>query len=500
METAFLLIAALAALALAPPSRAADRAPDLTVTGTMTGKDHQTYREVPFRVPAGVTRLTFSFAYTGREQRAVIDLGLRDPVRFRGWSGGNKDTVTIEEADATPSYLPGPIPAGRWKLVLGVPNMRPTARATYTAKIWFGRAGDPFAGFLDKPVKAGPGWYRGDLHMHTAHSDGSCASRLGVKVPCPAFKTMEAAEAADLDFIAVSDHNATSQNGALRELAPYFDNLLLIPGREITTFHGHASVWGPTRFLDFQLGSPRLPDLGKLLDEVADAHGVFSINHPASPSGENCMGCGWAAPIDYGRVQAVEVVNGGGLHLSGSAEGAFSGLAFWEAKLNAGFRITAVGGSDNHDASRSLAEANEGVGRPATVVHAAELSQAAILEGLRAGHVFIDVWGVKGRLLQVEARAGDRTAQMGDLLPVAPESKVTVTVQVAGVPEGATLSLAGDGAKLAELADPRLAAPDASRAFDLTADGKAHWLRVDVRNAQGLLLMIGNPIYLRPAP
>ena len=28
----------------------------------------------------------------------------------------------------------------------------------------------------------------------------------------------------------------------------------------------------------------------------------------------------------------------------------------------------------------------------------------------------------------------------------------------------------------------------------------AFLLIVDVRNAQGLLLMIGNPIYLRPAP
>jgi hypothetical protein len=500
MTKALFLIMALCALALAAPSRAAERAPDLTLTGTLTGQDHQTYREVPFRVPAGVTRLTFSFAYTGREQRAVIDLGLRDPVRFRGWSGGNKDTVTLEEADATPSYLPGPIPAGTWKLVLGVPNMRPTARAAYTAKIWFGRAGDPFPGFLDRPVKTGPGWYRGDLHMHTAHSDGSCASRQGAKVPCPAFKTLEAAEAAGLDFIAVSDHNATSQNAALRELAPYFDDLLLIPGREITTFHGHASVWGPTAFLDFQLGSPRLPGLGKLLDEVAAAHGVFSINHPASPSGESCMGCGWTAPVDYGRVQAVEVVNGGALRLTGSAEGGFSGLAFWEARLNAGFRITAVGGSDNHDASRSPAEANEGVGRPATVVHAAQLSQAAILEGLRDGHVFIDVWGVKGRLLQVEARAGDRTARMGDLLPLAAGRQVEVTVEVTGVPEGATLSLAGDGAKLARLGDARLTAPDGRRTFELTADGRAHWLRVDVRNAQGLLLMIGNPIYLRPAP
>jgi len=32
-----------------------------------------------------------------------------------------------------------------------------------------------------------------------------------------------------LDFIAITDHNATSQYNPMRELQPYFDKLLLIP-------------------------------------------------------------------------------------------------------------------------------------------------------------------------------------------------------------------------------------------------------------------------------
>jgi hypothetical protein len=491
------LIAAVFALGLAGGSRAAERAPDLTLTGAMTGKDHQTYREVPFQVPPGVVRLTFTFAYTGREQRSVIDLGLRDPVRLRGWSGGNKDKVVIEETSATPSYLPGPIPAGTWKLTLGVPNLRPNGRADYTAKIWFDRAGDAFPGFSSAPTRAGPGWYRGDLHMHTAHADGSCKSKQGASVPCPVFKTLEAAEAASLDFVVVSDHNTNSHNQSLRELAPYFDDLLLIPGREITTFQGHANVFGPTAPLDFQLGSPRLPTIAKLQDEVTAAHGLLSINHPGLPSAESCMGCGWTAQTDWARVNAIEVINGGALRALGGPEGPVSGIRFWEARLNAGFRITAVGGSDNHNAG--LAPGAGGVGTPATVVHARELSQAAVLDAIRAGHVFVDLWGVKGRRLQVEARAAGRMAEMGDILPAPAGTQVSVAVDVAGAPEGAVLSLAGDGAKLATLADPQLGAADARKVFELTADGRPHWLRVDVRDAKGQLLVIGNPIYLRPA-
>jgi hypothetical protein len=494
-------LAALAAcLAFAVAARAAERPADLVLTGTLTGKDHQTYHEAPFKVPAGTARLTVAFDYTGRDQRSVIDLGLRDPQRFRGWSGGNKARVTIEESWATPSYLPGPLPSGGWKLVLGAPNIRKTGQAAYTARIWFEPATAAFAGFVPAPVKSGLGWYRGDLHMHTAHSDGSCLSRRGVKAPCPVFKTLEAAAARGLDFIAVSDHNDVAQDEALGELAPYFDDLLLIPAREVTTFYGHANLFGPTGPIDFQIGTARVPNFGKLMDQVEAAHGLLSINHPGLPSGEACMGCGWTMKdVDYGRITGVEVVNGGGLILPGAPEGPLSGLPFWEARLNAGFRITAVGGSDNHEATLAP-DKPSAVGLPTTVVHATELSQTAVLEAIRRGHAFVDVWGSHDRLLEVTAMAGSQRAEMGDILAVGAGTRVSLSVHVAGAPAGAALSLAGDGAGLARLGDPKIPPGEGRLGFDLTADGAAHWLRVDVRSAEGRLLIIGNPIYLRPAP
>ena len=477
--------AALAAALLALPAWAAP-APDVTLTGVMTGADHQTYREVPFTAPAGVTRITVEFDYTGRDQKSVIDLGIRDPQRFRGWSGGNKARFTIAEADATPSYLPGPLPAGVWKLVLGVPNLRKEGEARYTAHIFFERGPRPTT-FADAPLKADPGWYRGDLHMHTAHSDGSCASRKGVRVPCPVFKTLEAAEARGLDFIAITDHNATSQNEALRELAPYFDDLLLIPGREITTFQGHANVFGTAAPLDFQLSSPRAPNFAAIQTEVEKAGGLLSINHPGLPSGETCMGCGWSdTATDFSRVQAIEAVNGG------QATGPLSGVGFWEARLNAGQRITAIGGSDNHNAQLDPAKPGS-IGYPTTVVHAPELSQAAVLAGIRAGHVFIDVAGSRDRTLEVTATAGGRTAEMGDALAAPAATPIRFTVRVTHA-VGASLSIAGNGPK------PKLAGEafgdDETRTFEVESDGQPHWLRFDVRGPDGALWLLGNPIYL----
>ena len=476
-------------------AQAGVRDPNVVLKGVLDHRDHETYREVPFRVPVGVKTLTVEFDYSGRRDRSVIDLGLRDPQRFRGWSGGNKSRLVIEEADATPSYLSGPLPAGNWHLVLGVPNLRKDKIAAYEARIWFGMGGREGADALAIPRKSGWAWYRGDLHLHTGHSDGICASHRGVSVPCPVFKTLEAAVARGLDFIAVTDHNATSQNASMRELEPYFDDLLLISGREITTFHGHANVFGVTGPLDFQLGGPRAPNLGKILDQVDDAHGLFSINHPGLPSGEACMGCGWTvADTDWSRIKSLEVINGGGLALLG-AEGPLSGLPTWEARLNEGFRITAIGGSDNHNPT-SGAE----VGTPTTVVHAPDLSEAAILRAITQGHVFVDVWGSGHLNLEVEAHVGAQHAEMGDLLLVGAGDLAQFEVKVTGMLQDVRLSLAGSRPSPPQLEAPILRQPSATRAFQIEAGGKAQWIRVDVRDLQGKLLVLGNPIYLRPYP
>lgn len=470
------------------------RAPDVTLEGVLTGAQHETYAEVPFKVPAGVERITVEFAYTGKEERSVIDLGLRDPERFRGWSGGNKSRFTLAESDATPSYLPGPLKPGTWRLVLGAPNIRKASKAAYTARIWFDRRGAAFEGLSPNiGIVIGEAWWRGDLHMHTAHSDGSCLSRKGVKIPCPTFKTLDAAVAKGLDFVAVTDHNATSHYGALRELAPYYDDLLIIPGREITTFKGHANLFGPTAFVDFQLGGRRAPNLDAVLDQVEAAKGVISINHPGLPSGELCMGCGWTAPnTDYSRIQAVEVVNGA------VAEGPLSGMAFWEAHLNEGHRITAIGGSDNHDPTTARA-GSAGIGTPTTAVRSSELSQAAILQAIRQGHVFIDVQGSRDRVLDVAARLDGAEAAMGDSLTAPAGARVRVSVRIVGLAGGA-IALAGDGAKLAVLEDPKIASADETKTFELVADGQRRWLRIDVRDAAGKLALIGNPIYLNFEP
>lgn len=470
------------------------RQADLILSGSLKGSDHQTYVQVPFEVPATTQRITVEFEYTGQQDRSVIDLGLIGPDgRILGWSGGNKSHFTISAVDATPSYTPTPIREGRWHLLLGVPNIRLMAAADYEAHVYFSKtlsiADEPE--ILTKPLKTQAGWYRGDLHAHSAHSDGSCAGILSKEsVPCPVFVTAMAAAQRGLDFMAITDHNTLSHANTVRELQPYFNPMLLLVGREVTTFFGHANVFGTMSDLDFQINKEE-KSWNRILQRVTAQKGLISINHPVRPSGELCMGCGWDTPSDMRQVHAIEVVNGA------DADTLFSGIPFWHAQLNLGHHITAISGSDNHRPDQKEMSYTGSVGRPSTVVYAPTLSAFDVLNAIRKGHVFVDNTGSKDKLLEMQAQIDKGpVAMMGDTLKASEGAEIHFKTRVINAP-GAHLEWWLDGHPL-ELGSQDNLKQDQVIETRWKTDGKTHWIRVDVREAGGKLVLLGNPIYISP--
>src|SRR5262245_29239628 len=89
------------------PSEARTR--KITLSGSLTRTDYEHLLEREFNVPAGVKRLRISLSYTGGERRTVIDLGLRGPAGFRGWSGGGPQTIVVDATFASYGYLSGAI-------------------------------------------------------------------------------------------------------------------------------------------------------------------------------------------------------------------------------------------------------------------------------------------------------------------------------------------------------------------------------------------------------
>ncbi len=469
-------------------SYAATSAPDLVLRDTITDKAYRTYRLLPFDVPEGVKTIEIRFDYTGREARTTIDVGLLGPgetfeAEFRGWSGGNKRSFTLSSSDATPSYLSGPVMPGRWQLLLGVPNIRNGQTSEFTAEVYFQR--NELA-----PLNSEAGWYRGDLHMHSAHSDGNCASKSGDKrVPCPLFLTLDSAADRGLDFVAFTDHNTISHVKELTALQPYFDRLLLIPGMEMTTFQGHANAFNLREPVDFRVGSNAVPDWNTLLTAAKNKGALVSINHPRVPTGEACMGCGWSPnpAADLSLVQAVEVVNGNDI------ESPVTGIPFWHEQLQKGHRLTAIGGSDTHDVtSKNVSPPPGRIGVPTTVVYAKELSIEAIMAGIRAGNVFVDTVGSRDRKLELNATYKDSTVTMGGQLSAPAKQAVTFTARIEQM-IGGTVEVIRDGKTTRRTAIP---AAKHTWSFEETSDGKRHWIRIDVRDAEGKLALLGNPIYL----
>jgi hypothetical protein len=228
------------------------------------------YKEVPFEVPAVAPAISVRLRYD--RMNAVIDLGLLDPERFRGWSGSNKEGFVVTPRRATPGYVPGALPAGEWHVLLGLHRI-PAEGVEFELEIDVGQAEpEPEAPLPPRPeapprrdLPAAPGrrWLAGDLHAHTVHSDGFLTV---AELACLARER-------GLDFLAVTDHNTISQHRELATAAARA-GILLVPGCELTADGGHANVIGSRSWIDFRRGAD---------DWLADAEaadGLLSINHP----------------------------------------------------------------------------------------------------------------------------------------------------------------------------------------------------------------------------
>ena len=370
--------------------------------GVITRADYERLFEREFEVPPGTERIDIDLRYD-ESNRTVMDLGLRGPSGFRGWSGGGQQHVFVSSHSASFGYTPGPIEPGRWAVVMGVPNIRDGSISRYdiTART------SQFA--IDWPtLRNEPGWYAGDLHAHSGHSDGRTAGPFGERLRVPPEHVFTAARAAGLDFIALTDHNTASHWSDVDRLQPLFRGLLLLHAREVTTYRGHMNAFGERRFVDFRLGDGR--PISAVATEISTAGALLSINHPLRPDDETCMGCGWNDRDDatISALNAVEIVNGD------LAEGPMSGWSFWASMLNRGHHLTAVGGSDEHTPDET---SDQRIGRPTTVVYARNLSERAIVDGIRDGRVYIRTRSSEGPTLELWADANRVRVQPGEKAP-----------------------------------------------------------------------------------
>ncbi len=384
-----------------------------TFEGTLTPAERarSPYLYLPFEVPPGMTRLDMSYSFD--EENSILDLGLFDPTLgpfpsrsgFRGWSGSARREVYVARDGATPGYIPGEIVPGTWQVVFGLARVLDGCR--YRVEVGWDDAPRPLVAPVRRVgvARANPGLYRGDLQSHTFYSDAKGSPEDLVAV----------AKERSLDFLAVTDHNTNSHHRKLGELSS--PDLLLIPGEEITTYRGHANVWGVDGWVDFRVEQEEYLDV--LVDYVHARGGLFSVNHPkATP---NCLGCDWEYEVPS-ATDSLEAWQGPWAYQN------WESLSRYDVLLRQGRRLALVGGSDRHqpgypDTDPTFLQ----VGSPTTWLWLDDLSVASILKAVKTGRGFVSESPNGPRL---ELRVGGQ--EMGDTLQRAPGNAVTASARVEG--------------------------------------------------------------------
>jgi hypothetical protein len=412
-----------------------------------------------------------------------LALTIWDPTGFRGGAvrRGDANDLRIGWLDAAPGAIPGPIQPGRWLLNLEtgliLPDGDEAGYLDWTLEAW-ADVGDPgpaaSAVGPSMPSRrrsaSGPRWYRGDLHSHTTHSDGD------ITVP----ERVRSAVARGLDFLAITDHNTVSHHA---EMVDWPDELIPIRGSEITTYHGHINVWGLGEAIDWR-GDRRGGGAEGILEAAHRQGALASINHPSAFGDPWCVGCHWDfARVDYSRFDGMEVWNGRWAIPETDDEGA---LALWTDLLDAGFRLTAVSGSDSHSA-----EEDAYLALPSTYVFADDASEEGILDGIRRGRVILS----SGPWLSFRAVAAGGVAVTlpSHELPSAP---VDLVVDVERVEAPATLWFVTSGARVA-------LGPCAPGSTQVAREGltPGAWWRLELRLGAaetGDLLTLTNPVFRAP--
>lgn len=453
------------------PASAGVRKRTKVFTGRFVG-DVPDWHYLPIRVPKGVTRISVTYSYEPVDSGFgttfnVVDIGIFGPSGFRGWSGGARRSFAISRTSATPGYLAGPITPGRWRIALG-PYQITGAGTPYRVEVTlhFGKRGPKFKGDPAPTSVAGKGagWYRGDLHVHTVHSDGSQTQR----------EVLRYAKAAGLDFIGTSEHNTSSATRTWGHYVP--QDFLVIPGEEVTTRSGHwlaaglpAGTWIDWRY------RPEDGRLARFTDQVRSVGGLSIAAHPNQIGSGNAWGFG----TDYAGIDALEVWNGPW----GDDDQAT--VDQWHALLTQGVFKPAVGNSDTH-------KHEQRIGLAQTVVHAEALSAKAVIAGYRAGRSWIT--GSSAVELDFTATLGAVSATCGGRVPSVAAESVAVHLRVTGIAAGCVATLRGPGATTYGTA----VADGSGLVLDAAVPGGTAFVRAEVRQGTAMVALT-NPIFLTAA-
>ncbi|WP_306319558.1 MULTISPECIES: CehA/McbA family metallohydrolase [unclassified Streptomyces] len=371
------------------------------------------YLDRALTLPEGVGTLRVELDFHKVTDRFQLYAAALDPVGFLrghvqcpGDPGPRRLTFEVGEGRASPGCHPGPLPAGEWTIRVDLDRF--TQGGDYELRVYVTdtAAGTPTPAPggrvvrsatkpspqspLQSPSQSPPAWLRGELHSHSLHSDGSA------DLPT----LLDAARAAGLDFLAVSDHYTSSHWAQLTSLEEQgaADGLVLLRSIELTSHFGHANLHGLTRWPGTYVDAEGW-DFADAARDVHDQGGLVGVNHPFS--GRQA----WRRDDHtWDDIDLLEIDNFG----QGANNDAAVGL--WDRLLAAGHHITGVAGTDCHHPRKP----EHRLGQVTTHVRA-EPTREGIIGALRAGDAYVS----RGAGLRLAAHTdGGGRCGMGGSVPL----------------------------------------------------------------------------------
>lgn len=459
------------------------------------------YVYLPVDVPAFAGELHVEYEVVGR---ARIDIGAFEPSEgeippieaFRGWSGSARSEFCIARHGATPGYLAGAVVPGRWRIVLGLYVVEEQCEVVVKARVTrrsvgcrdskrslAGELEDARGRALDVPgiselASANPlqceGWLRGDLHCHTEHSNDA-------ERPISVATAVAVAEALGLDFLAITDHNTSSQWREIKAVAD-LTPVELICAEEVTTYRGHFNAYRPPRVLDFRTDSDSMID--EVVSGASGQNALISINHPKQ------VGPPWEYAIPK-EVAAIEAWQAPWFWMN------WQSMGFWSRLLDEGWRMTAIGGSDIHDL---YVRPGHTLGIPTTWILPDGQGIEGILAGIRRGSCLISE-APSSPILTVEIQAEPGRWEVASGRSV--EMDQPMRIRLIGDVGGLSLCVRWSSTEKEWLNH------DGEESLDIESLGSdRRWLRAELwalgqageEDASRRLVAVTNPVYSQTAP
>ena len=438
----------------------------------------QTHVEHRFEVPPGTTVIEINFDYApvqpfGSAFSNEISLSLYDPFTGRGARHNNPDHhIVLKDMEASKGYIPGPLHPGAWTVSIDVHRIIPPGSVDYRLSIRTDSAPQTAASppYVPAPCNPrGPGWYRGDLHGHSLHSDALWEVS----------EFVEYARQQNLDFATLTDHNTPSGIAECQSLAD--DDLLIMGGTELTTFWGHCLTIGGQDYVDWRVTKDR--PMGTIAAEEIKKGKLFIIAHPTYVGFPNCSGCDWKySDMMPGVAKAVEVWNG---HWSGIANND-AALSLYYSWLSLGHRLMATAGSDVHVPFGKDQ-------RPGyNVVQAEALSEDAIRAAIQAGRLYLS----SGPTLAVTRPDDEATTLMGQELANEPTS---LLIAWDDCPTDASVYLTrpSNNPVFSARTDVIARGTRGKTVVSFEPRPDYDWAAIEVRDGSGELHCLANPVFFK---